>query len=117
MDGTVLRPCGRDNGVDVLSRGRGEDYVTRKVAKWKGLAFGFGGVGFGLQAFLTTFSNEDISLIVAALIDRDWLTTLRLRATDRISLRHFPSSHGHKRFILRGALSTKNFWEQGSPPL
>jgi hypothetical protein len=63
MDGTVLRPGRSDDGVDVLfARERVRSGPSGMVAKTElgGLTFAFGGAGFGLQAFLTTFSNEDI---------------------------------------------------------
>jgi hypothetical protein len=59
VDGTILGPsCGNDR-VDVLTReGCGVSRCARQKAGM--LTFDLGGLGFGLQAFLTTFSKEDI---------------------------------------------------------
>ena len=58
MDGAILGPGSGDDWVDVLS---GEGLCELVCTPESGeLTFDFGGVGFGLQAFLTTFSKEDI---------------------------------------------------------
>ena len=60
MDGTILRPSRSDDGVDVLFSVVKIKDGDERVGKTRELTFAFGGAGFGLQAFLTTFSNEDI---------------------------------------------------------
>jgi hypothetical protein len=60
MDGTVVRPCGCDDGVDVLLEEGWAEASTEDGKERGALTFDFGGAAFGLQAFLTTFSNEDI---------------------------------------------------------
>lgn len=59
MDGAVFGPCCSDDGFEVLSRGEGLRLVLEEL-EMKVLTFALGGEGFGLHAFLTTFSNEDI---------------------------------------------------------
>ena len=59
MDGTILGPRCGDDRVDVLTQ-EGRCELGAHARKAEVLTFDLGGVGFGLQAFFTTFSKEDI---------------------------------------------------------
>ena len=59
MDGTILGPRCGDDRVDVLTQ-EGRCELGAHARKAGVLTFDLGGVGFGLQAFFTTFSKEDI---------------------------------------------------------
>ena len=61
MNGAILGPGCGDDWVDVLTQEGWRESVC--MAEIGGLTFDFGGAGFGLHAFLTTFSKEDISVL------------------------------------------------------
>ncbi len=58
MDGAILGPRRGDDWVDVLTQEGWRELVC--MPESRRLTFDLGGVGFGLHAFLTTFSKEDI---------------------------------------------------------